>query len=100
MKNGDRVRMKDADNLGDKRGTISRKSPFGYIKVKWDSAPVVEHFSPLSGTQLLVVVTGDEALPRHDWSPYKDDSPCRVCEEPQTEQNYRGPCFGKKEESA
>lgn len=93
---GDRVWPRDEWERGAsfEVGTIERVSPAGYIRVRWDDFQY-EWFAPR--TNMLILVAGDDALPRHNWDVGtlkhpNNDPPCRECGERQTDQNDRGPC--------
>lgn len=77
-------------------GTVKSISPMGYVRVQWDEPNVYpeSHFSPATALNQLRVVTGDDALPRHDWDCQKDqtDPPCLRCGVIQTDANELGPC--------
>jgi hypothetical protein len=87
-------------------GTVSKRSPTGYIHVEWD-----DHsegwFSPTKAAELLRKAEGDDALPRHVWIfdapgrdsslwdgplPTLDEPVCAVCREKQTDDNEFGSC--------
>jgi len=54
-------------------GTVTTISPAGYVRVAWDeSFPVESYFSPMTAATQLRVVTGRDALPRHDWDCQND----------------------------
>ena len=76
-------------------GTIESVSAVGYARVRWDGDQFpVSHFSPLATAQQLRVVSGRDALPRHDWDCRKDqpDPPCLRCGLIQTDQNEHDAC--------
>ncbi len=77
-------------------GTVERVSRAGYVRVSWDQGSIypVSYFSPLAAIDGLRVVTGDDALPRHDWDCEKDqiDPPCLRCGAIQTDANEHAPC--------
>lgn len=75
-------------------GTVKHVSPAGYVRVWWDQVYPVSHFSPASAPTRLRVVTGDDALPRHDWDCQKNqtDPPCLACGVIQTDENEHAPC--------
>lgn len=78
-------------------GTVTRISQLGYVRVVWDEPYVnpESYFSPLAASESLLVVTGDDALPRHDWDCEKDctDPPCRRCGVIQTDANEHDACL-------
>lgn len=77
-------------------GTIEKISPIGYVRVAWDQGQTypVSHFSPLRAACELKIVTGRDALPRHDWDCQKDqpDPPCLRCGVIQTDANEHDAC--------
>lgn len=77
-------------------GTIAKISAAGYVRVRWDEPHVYpeSYFSPLTAADQLRVVTGDDALARHDWDCAKDqpDPPCLRCGMIQTDDNEHSPC--------
>jgi len=100
MKVGDRVRenMEDGPQIG-MLGTIEKISPLGYIKIQWDRQHnlLPAYFRP--GTEDVILVTGEDARPRHVWKVLDDihaDPPCEVCGVIQTDANEREPCPGAK----
>jgi hypothetical protein len=98
MKVGDRVWLTEDVEQHNRIvvGTILSISPAGYTRVVWDQTiPNPEsHFSPNSAAEQLRVVTGDDALPRHDWDCRKDqtDPPCLRCGVKQTDANEHSSC--------
>lgn len=94
------VRVFDArDDSYFNRGTVARVSPAGYVMVRWDHDNVAcldEHFSPRCAAENLRLVTGDDALPRHDWDPWAETADCRClqCGAPPTPENYATGCRG------
>ncbi len=96
MKIGDRVWLVEDIDQHNRIvvGTVKRVSPAGYVRVWWDQMYPVSHFSPASAPTRLKVVTGDDALPRHDWDCRKNqiDPPCLCCGAIQTEENEHEPC--------
>lgn len=77
-------------------GTVKSLSPVGYVVVTWDEPTTypTSHFSPLTAAKELKVVTGRDALPRHDWDCQKDqpDPPCLRCGVIQTDENEHNAC--------
>lgn len=75
-------------------GTVKAVSPMGYVRVWWDEVYPVSHFSPASAPTRLRVVTGRDALPRHDWDCRTTwtDPPCRRCGVRQTDGNEHDAC--------
>ena len=94
---GDRVWPRDDVEQGAsfEVGTVERVSQAGYVRVQWDDGSR-EWFGPK--TNGLILVGGDDALPRHDWDvqPVLNvpivDPPCRECGVIQNNENDRGPC--------
>jgi hypothetical protein len=80
-------------------GTVKKVSQAGYVQVWWDTVYPVSHFSPMSAASRLKVVSGDDALKRHDWDCQKDqtDTPCLCCGVIQTDANEHAPCVSVKE---
>lgn len=95
---GDRVWLNEDVNLHNRIvvGTITKISQAGYTYVTWDEPTTypVSHFSPYTASRELKIVTGDDALHRHDWDCEKDikDPPCLRCGVIQTNDNENGPC--------
>lgn len=79
-------------------GTVESVSRAGYVRVRWDEGAVYpeSYFSPMTAPAQLKVVTGDDALPRHDWDCQKDqvDPLCLCCGVVQTDANEHAPCRG------
>ena len=81
-------------------GTVHKLSPAGYLHVRWDGATkVTEVFSPDTWKcGRIKVVTGDDALPRHDWYEvlYVGDADvrCARCNVFQSDENEFAACFG------
>jgi len=94
MTAGDRVRC--TDDTFPAIGTVVYVSPVGYARVAWDDGlPRESFFSPRTAERALVVVTGDDAKPRHDWdTEQRTDPHCVVCGAVQTRKNYAAPCQG------
>ena len=94
---GDRVWLVEDINQHNRIvvGTVMRVSPAGYVRVEWDEPRYPKsYFSPLTATTELRVVTGLDALPRHEWDCQKDqvDPPCLHCGVIQTDANEHDPC--------
>lgn len=96
MKAGDRVWLNEDIEQHNRIvvGTVKTVSQFGYVRVWWDEVYPVSYFSPASAQTRLRVVTGEDALPRHDWDCQKDqaDPPCLRCGAIQTDANEHEPC--------
>lgn len=74
-------------------GTVTKRSPFGYLTVVWDNG-VQDRFSPLTASSYIQLVTGDGALPRHNWDVDSDadNPPCKTCGVIQTDENEFEAC--------
>lgn len=73
-------------------GTVRRKSPYGYITVIWDDGTKA-HFAPGSASVQLDIVSGQDAIKRHEWDcRVPNEEKCRTCGVAQTVDNYKGPC--------
>lgn len=97
----DRVRRIGFENYTDVLGTVGTvtvKSPFGYIKVRWDNG-IEDRYPPMLVSERIEKVMGDDALPRHTWDldDETDNPPCLVCRVIQTEDNELGACRGVNE---
>jgi hypothetical protein len=94
---GRRVKYKNPDpNFGNiQRGTVTKASPMGYIRVEWDTK-TCGNFSPMAAATELIEVTGDDALPRHVWDFNRDAEYtwCAECFVEQTDENEFGACKG------
>jgi hypothetical protein len=105
---GARVRFND-DERWPTLGTVRKVSPAGYVIVDWDrSYDADSHLSPAGAAKLLTVVTGDDALRRHDWEGYigrtmreatvtqvvhgEAVTRCERCQVVQTDENEMAPC--------
>jgi hypothetical protein len=98
MRNGDRVKLslqgfEESCFNSRIRGTAIRVSPFGYVRVQWDDGSFSSH-SPFRAGSILLVVEGEDAMPRHKWTAFNDDGPCAVCGTPQSDENYSDACSG------
>lgn len=82
----DRVRRTE-ENIRPEVGTVLRITQSGYTTIMWDNGSF-EIFRPHS--QLIRVVTGEDALTRHHWHPETDT--CQRCGVDQTDGNEFGPC--------
>lgn len=97
MNKGDRVRL---DNLDDEQiivlGTVISRSLVGYTRVEWDGASTeAVWYSPKSAKKLLTVVTGDDAIVRHEWENFTNggaDASCLHCGVQQTDTNEFEAC--------
>lgn len=88
MQAGDRVRWEG--ELGPMLGSVTKVSPMGYTHVQFDRGAHTT-FSPMSAAAQLTVVTGDDALHRHDWD--LDDDICRRCLVRWSEERMDEPCY-------
>jgi hypothetical protein len=118
MKAGDRVSFVDetVSSIRGVLGTIEHAG--GYFRVRFDDGDV-GRFSRVMAGEVLTVVTGDDAIPRHVWRLEKRDlaaraplpvtpasaefaAPprselvdvviCRTCQVEQTDENENEPC--------
>lgn len=95
MKPGDRV-IFPIDTLDPRRmerATVEHVSAAGYVRLRWDEDHEVSYLAPDSRLG-AVIVTGRDALPRHDWDPEEGLTarPCRRCGAIQTDANDLEPC--------
>ncbi len=90
MTAGDRVRFMDPV-YGAEIGTVEHVSPAGYVRIVWDSDGMIGTFSPVLAADVLTVLTGDDALPRHAWN---DADICGRCKVSYTDDRAEGPCRG------
>lgn len=101
MKNADRVKLKpkfeEKYGAWPMIGTVERKSQFGYVTVIWDDGERAR-FAPGSATEQLDIVTGIDAMLRHDWDVVvAGDEHCRACKVAQTDENYKSACIKQQE---
>lgn len=108
MTAGDRVLHvnSECDDGWPALGTVQKVSPAGYVIVEWDRNVVGmdTYFSPRTASVTLAVVTGEDAVPYHDWEPKQGWDPplpkpytpadyvCGACAVEQTEANYLDRC--------
>lgn len=88
MKVGDRVHFAHENSRGLQLGTVVHIFEHGEVRVEWDDG-TRDRFSAVAARRRLVVVTGDDALPRHRWAT------CSDCGAVQTDDNEFGGCRGK-----
>ena len=97
MKATDRVRMFDVALNHAVLGTVLRVSPAGYVVVQWDDVDGEAYFSPKTAESNFEVVTGDAALPRHDWT---DGDLCCRCLVAYGAERADEPCHGQYPDGA
>lgn len=89
MKTGDRVMLVDETRgmtAYPQVGTVTIMS--SYAHVNWD-----DNYHEIYVPDSLRVVTGDDALPRHEWDcKVIGEEVCQCCGVAQTEENYLGSC--------
>lgn len=95
MTAGDRVRFLEDGSRFPELGTVRKVRPTGFVIIEWDfPEKLSSHHTLATAQQLFTIVTGADALPRHDWDCEKDvvDTKCLRCGAAKTDENYIDPC--------